>query len=126
MAGEGLSERAVITQRALGMVREMEAALDMNAVAALGRVFEQATSRMFSAIEVDTAGIERLREHAKEGTLVLLPSHKSHMDSLALAWVLYRHKLQLPRIAAGDNLNFFPMGPIFRCFSHGYWVFASM
>jgi glycerol-3-phosphate O-acyltransferase len=114
MAGEGLSERAVITQRALGMVREMEAALDMNAVAALGRVFEQATSRMFSAIEVDAAGIERLREHAKEGTLVLLPSHKSHMDYLVLAWVLYQHKLQLPLIAAGDNLNFFPMGPLFR------------
>ncbi len=36
------------------------------------------------------------------------------MDYLALAWVLYRHKLQLPHIAAGDNLNFFPMGPIFR------------
>ena len=114
MAGEGLSERAVITQRALGMVREMEAALDMNAVGALGRVFEQATSRMFSAIEVDEAGIERLREHGKEGTLVLLPSHKSHMDYLALAWVLYEHKLQLPLIAAGDNLNFFPMGPLFR------------
>ena len=69
---------------------------------------------MFSAIEVDEAGIERLRELAKEGTLVLLPSHKSHMDYLALAWVLYRHKLQLPLIAAGDNLNFFPVGAIFR------------
>ena len=114
MAGEGTHERAVITGRALGMVREMEAALDMNAIAALDRVFEQAASRMFSAIEVDEAGIEVLRERAKEGTLVLLPSHKSHVDYLALAWVLYRHKLQLPLIAAGDNLNFFPVGAIFR------------
>jgi glycerol-3-phosphate O-acyltransferase len=114
MAGEGEKERAVIRARALGMLREMEAALDMNAIAALDRVFAQAASRMFSAIEVDQAGIERLRELAKEGTLVLLPSHKSHMDYLVLAWILYRHKLPLPLIAAGDNLNFFPMGPIFR------------
>ena len=114
MAGEGEKERAVIRARALRMLREMEAALDMSAIAALDRVFAQAVSRMFSAIEVDEAGIERLREHAKEGTLVLLPSHKSHMDYLALAWILYRHKLPLPLIAAGDNLNFFPMGPIFR------------
>jgi glycerol-3-phosphate O-acyltransferase len=114
MAGEGERERAVIRARAHGMLREMEAALDMNAIAALDRVFAQAASRMFSAIEVDEAGIERLREHAKEGTLVLLPSHKSHMDYLALAWILYRHKLPLPLIAAGDNLNFFPMGSIFR------------
>jgi glycerol-3-phosphate O-acyltransferase len=114
MAGEGAKEREVITSRALGMLREMEAALDMNAIAALDPVFERGTSRMFSAIEVDAAGADRLREHAKEGTLVFLPSHKSHMDYLALAWVLYRHKLPLPLIAAGDNLNFFPVGPIFR------------
>jgi glycerol-3-phosphate O-acyltransferase len=92
----------------------MEAALDMNAVAALDPVFARGTSRMFSAIEVDEPGIERLRELAKEGTIVFLPSHKSHMDYLALAWVLYRHKLPLPLVAAGDNLNFFPVGPILR------------
>jgi glycerol-3-phosphate O-acyltransferase len=114
LAGEGEKERAVIRARALGMLREMEASLDLSAIAALDRVFAQAVSRMFSAIEVDEPGIERLRELAKEGTLVLLPSHKSHMDYLALAWILYRHKLPLPLIAAGDNLNFFPMGPIFR------------
>ncbi|MGD0524536.1 MAG: 1-acyl-sn-glycerol-3-phosphate acyltransferase [Polyangiaceae bacterium] len=114
MAGEGTSEREVITARAFGMLREMEAALDMNAVAALDPVFAKGTSRMFSAIEVDEPGIERVRELGKEGTVVFLPSHKSHMDYLALAWVLYRHKLPLPLIAAGDNLNFFPVGPIFR------------
>jgi glycerol-3-phosphate O-acyltransferase len=114
MAGEGVHERAVITERALGMLREMEAALDMDAIGALDRAFAGASSHMFSAIEVDEAGIELLRQRSKEGTLVILPSHKSHMDYLALAWVLYRHKLQLPLIAAGDNLNFFPMGPIFR------------
>jgi glycerol-3-phosphate O-acyltransferase len=114
MAGEGAREREVITARARAMIREMEAALDMNAIAALDPVFERGTSRMFSAIEVDEPGAHRLREHAKEGTLVFLPSHKSHMDYLALAWVLYRLKLPLPLIAAGDNLNFFPVGPIFR------------
>ncbi len=114
MAGEGEKERAVIRSRALRMLGEMEAALDMSAMNALDRVFTQVVSRMFSAVEVDEPGIERLREHAKEGTLVYLPSHKSHMDYLALAWILYRHKLPLPLIAAGDNLNFFPMGPIFR------------
>jgi len=114
MAGEGAHEREVITARARAMIREMEAALDMNAIAALDPLFERGTSRMFSAIEVDEPGAHRLREHAKEGTLVFLPSHKSHMDYLALAWVLYRLKLPLPLIAAGDNLNFFPVGPIFR------------
>jgi glycerol-3-phosphate O-acyltransferase len=114
MAGEGERERAVIRMRALGMLREMEAALDMSAIGAIERVLTPIVTRMFSAVEVDEAGIERLRELAKEGTLVLLPSHKSHMDYLVLAWILYRHKLPLPLVAAGDNLNFFPMGRLFR------------
>lgn len=114
MAGEGAHERAVIAARATAMLRELQAELDMNAVAALDQVVARAAARMFSAIEVDEAGIERLREHAKEGALVLLPSHKSHMDYVVLAWVLYRHKLPLPLVAAGDNLNFFPVGGLFR------------
>ncbi|MGH7271932.1 MAG: 1-acyl-sn-glycerol-3-phosphate acyltransferase, partial [Polyangiaceae bacterium] len=114
MAGEGATERAVMTARATSIVREMQATLDMTAIAALDPLVAQAASRMFSAVEVDVAGLERLRELAKEGTLVLLPSHKSHMDYLVLAWVLYRHKVQMPVIAAGDNLNFLPIGPILR------------
>jgi glycerol-3-phosphate O-acyltransferase len=114
MAGEGEAERSVIAARAVSMLREMEASLDMNEIAALDPVVAQAASHMFSAVEVDEAGLDRLRAHAKEGTLILLPSHKSHMDYIVLAWVLYRHKMPLPAIAAGDNLNFFPMGPIFR------------
>jgi glycerol-3-phosphate O-acyltransferase len=114
MAGEGPKERAVISSRAEAMLRELEARLDMNAVAAFERVITSAAARMFSAVEVDEAGIEQLRACTKEGNLVLLPSHKSHMDYMVLSWLLYRHKLPLPLVAAGDNLNFFPMGPLFR------------
>ncbi|HSY25090.1 MAG TPA: 1-acyl-sn-glycerol-3-phosphate acyltransferase [Polyangiaceae bacterium] len=114
LAGEGAKERAVINARAQAMVRELQANLDMNALAALDQVVSYGASRMFSAIEVDEEGIERVRQLAKDGTIVFLPSHKSHMDYVALAWILYRHRLPMPLIAAGDNLNFFPLGPIFR------------
>jgi glycerol-3-phosphate O-acyltransferase len=114
MAGEGAAEREVMTARAMAMLRAMQAALDMTAIAALDQLVQQASSRMFSAVEVDQTGIEHLRQLAKEGTLVLLPSHKSHMDYVLLAWILYRHKLPMPVIAAGDNLNFLPVGPILR------------
>ncbi len=114
MAGEGEKERAVIAARAMQMLRDLEASLDMNAIAALDRLVAAAAARMFSAVEVDEPGIERLRERAREGTLVLLPSHKSHMDYVVLAWILYRRKVPLPLVAAGDNLNFFPLGPVFR------------
>jgi glycerol-3-phosphate O-acyltransferase len=114
MAGQGDNERRVITWRAVGMMREMEAALDVNTVATLAKPFEQITSRMYTDIEVDEAGLDRLRTLSKEGTLILLPSHKSHVDYMVLTYIFYKRHLQLPLIAAGDNLSFFPLGPVFR------------
>ena len=114
MAGEGASERRVLTLKAHAMLREMEAQPDANVLSVLDQVFDQTVGRMYTELEVDKEGIERLRKVAKEGTIVLLPSHKSHIDYIVLTYVLYHHHLQTPLIAAGDNLNFAPMGPILR------------
>jgi glycerol-3-phosphate O-acyltransferase len=114
MAGEGAAERRILTYRAYAMVREMEAALDMNMIATMDKAVEQLVSQMYSGLEVDEEGLARVRAAAKDGTLVLLPSHKSHVDYVVLAYVFYRHHLPLPMVAAGDNLSFFPVGPAFR------------
>jgi glycerol-3-phosphate O-acyltransferase len=114
MAGEGDAERLVITARALSMLREIEAAPDVGAVNAIEPAFQGAMSRMYSAIEIDEPGLARIREDMKDASLVLLPSHKSHVDYMVLTHVFLTHHLQLPLIAAGDNLNFFPLGAIFR------------
>ena len=114
MAGEGEAERQVITTRALAMLREMEAAPDMGAVTAIKPAFQTAMARMYSAMEVDEEGLARVRTAMKDGSIVLLPSHKSHLDYMLLTHVFLTHHLQLPLIAAGDNLNFFPLGALFR------------
>ncbi|NVL83874.1 1-acyl-sn-glycerol-3-phosphate acyltransferase, partial [Escherichia coli] len=54
------------------------------------------------------------REAAKDGTLVLLPSHKSHVDYIILSRLFHRANMPLPLVAAGDNLSFFPLGPVLR------------
>ncbi len=114
MAGEGLAERRTLTERARGMLLEMEAAPDTNAIAALDKAFEAIVPRMYSGMEIDQAGIARLREASKDATLILLPSHKSHFDYIVLTYIFYHHHLPLPIAAAGDNLNFFPVGAILR------------
>jgi glycerol-3-phosphate O-acyltransferase len=114
MAGEGDAERLIITARALSMLRELEAAPDMGAVTAIKPAFQTAMARMYSAMEIDEEGLSRVRTAMKEGTIVLLPSHKSHLDYMVLTHLFLTHHLQLPLIAAGDNLNFFPLGALFR------------
>ena len=55
-----------------------------------------------------------MRAAARRGPLVLVPSHRSHVDYLVLTHVLVDHDLAPPLIAAGSNLSFFPLGFLFR------------
>ena len=114
LAGEGKAERTMLTAKAYGMLREMEAAPSLEAHKAFELALDVIVHKIYAGIEVDEAGLERVREAAKQGTVVFLPSHKSHVDYLMLSYVLHAAHLSLPLIAAGDNLMFFPMGPIFR------------
>lgn len=70
--------------------------------------------KIFDGIDVDIPGLARVRESARSGTLIFVPSHKSHIDYLVLNYVLFRHYMHIPRVAAGKNLTFWPMGYIFR------------
>lgn len=114
MAGEGAAERRVLGWRAMSMLRELEAEVDPNAVRALDALVEQTVARMYSGFEIDEPGLDRLRQAAKDGTLVLLPSHKSHVDYIILSRIFHRANMPIPLVAAGDNLSFFPLGPVLR------------
>src|SRR4030042_2244475 len=45
---------------------------------------------------------------------VIIPCHRSHIDYLLLSYIFYKNNIQMPFVAAGTNLSFFPMGYIFR------------
>lgn len=70
--------------------------------------------RIYEGFEIDEEGLEEVREALKTSSVVLVPSHKSHIDYLVLSYVFYHYGLMCPHIAAGVNLSFWPMGPIFR------------
>lgn len=114
VAGERPTDRYAMTGRALDMLRSLQATPDMTTVRGLGALFDRVFHRIYAGIEYDKADLARVRAAAKEGSLVLLPSHKSHIDYLLLSYVFNEENLQIPLIAAGDNLNFFPVGAIFR------------
>jgi glycerol-3-phosphate O-acyltransferase len=114
LAAEKPGERAKVTERALDMLKELQATPELGAVKGMEVVFHRVFNRIYAGIEYDAKDIERLRAIARDGTLILLPSHKSHSDYLILSYIFNEQNLPLPLIAAGDNLNFFPLGAIFR------------
>lgn len=75
----------------------------------LGRIW----NKIYDGIDIGHA--ERVRELAANGhEIIYVPCHRSHMDYLLLTYVIYHEGLVTPHIAAGINLNFWPVGSIFR------------
>jgi glycerol-3-phosphate O-acyltransferase len=114
LAGPRDAERAVLEDKARGMLRALAAAPEPGTLKGLEFAADTLVDHVYAGIDVDTEGIERVRDAARRGSLVFLPSHKSHVDYLLLSFVLRKNELMVPVVAAGDNLAFFPLGPVFR------------
>ena len=93
---------------------EIAADYNMTYIQAFVKVLNWFWKKIFEGIDVDMDGLERVREWARKGTLIYVPSHKSHIDYLILNYILYNYHMHTPRITAGKNLAFWPMGQIFR------------
>ncbi len=72
-------------------------------------------NNIYSGFSVDMKGLDRVKTAIRKGSsVILMPSHKSHLDYLVLSYVFYQNDLPPPHIAAGVNLSFWPLGHIFR------------
>ena len=69
---------------------------------------------IYDGVIIDRKGMARVRNISKEMPLVVVPCHRSHIDYLLLSYVFYKENIQLPFVAAGINLSFWPIGYIFR------------
>ncbi|PKL39832.1 MAG: hypothetical protein CVV44_06315 [Spirochaetae bacterium HGW-Spirochaetae-1] len=82
------------------------------------RFFEKSLNyvfrKIFDGIHYNMDDFKMLREESQKGPLIIMPSHKSHMDYLIISSLLFQNKIIPPHILAGANLTFFPMGKIFR------------
>ncbi len=70
--------------------------------------------KLYNNLYLSQKDVNMLKELQKEYTIILAPSHKSHIDYLILSHLFYINGIVPPHIAAGENLAFFPMGYIFR------------
>ncbi|MGD9330516.1 MAG: 1-acyl-sn-glycerol-3-phosphate acyltransferase [Desulfobacterales bacterium] len=69
---------------------------------------------MFEGVDFDQEGFNAVRRASRNGPLIMIPCHKSHVDYLVISYLMHRNNLPCPHIFAGANLAFWPMGPIFR------------
>jgi len=106
------------SESTLHLLSLMEAKPSMAAIRVIGWLLCKAWESMFSKVWVNEDSVRELRKLLSkhpEATVLLLPTHKSHVDYLVLSWVTFRYNLPMPFIAAGDNLSRIPViGEFFR------------
>jgi len=103
-----------VHRKADGLIQEIAANYKPAFIKIAAAIVAWITRTMFDGVSTNHAVINEVKNMSQKGPLVLIPCHKSHIDYLVLDYVLYCNNLQVPHIAAGKNLSFWPMGPIFR------------
>lgn len=120
-AEKGIPEDKV-RKRAEAIFDEMAAEYNSAIFAVVSWCFIKIWNRMFQGLE--TIGFETVMEKAKHHPIVMVPCHRSHLDYLILSYLFHLNFVSPPHIAAGINLGFFPLGPIFRA-SGAYFIRRS-
>jgi glycerol-3-phosphate O-acyltransferase len=101
-----------IERQIVNYIREIGANYNYVTIRALEKLFDFIWTKIFEGVCVrNFQSVERL---AKDGQIIWMPSHRSHFDYLLLSYVLFKKGLVIPHIAAGINLNFWPIGSILR------------
>ena len=103
---------AKIEKKARKMADEVAANFDSRILRVLDLILSWVFRKIFSGIRLHH--VERLNRTANDRQLVYMPSHRSHLDYLLISYGLYTQGLVPPHIAAGVNLNFWPVGGLLR------------
>jgi glycerol-3-phosphate O-acyltransferase len=105
---------AEVRAKAGGYLDEISAALHPTWIRFYSAIVGWIFRTIFDGVALDTEGLATVKRMALRAPVVFVPSHKSHVDYLLLSYVLYHHDQPCPLVAAGKNLSFWPIGPLFR------------
>ena len=113
-AQEEKKDKARIKKDARRYLYEIAADYSETFIAIWKKVLTWLWNDIYDGLSIDVEGMAKIRNISKKMPFVIVPCHRSHIDYLLIHYVFYINNIQLPFIAAGNNLSFFPMGYIFR------------
>ena len=113
------SQQAVkeITQKAHDMITNMLCDLQMPMVRLLGWGLRKIWRAIYEKIVVDVNSLNRLKKliAQKEGSIVIVPTHRSYVDFLIVSYVFFSYNIKVPHIAAGEDfLKIFMVNHLLR------------
>ena len=101
-------------KKAAGYIKEIAANYNLQVINFANWLLTWVFKNIFDDLVLNQKEINRMREKSTKAPLILVPCHKSHLDYLLLPYVMFRNNMPCPHVAAGKNLSFWPLGPLFR------------
>jgi len=101
-------------KKAAGYIKEIASNYNLQVINFANWLLTWVFKNIFEDLVINQEEINRMRETSTKAPLILVPCHKSHLDYLLLPYVMFRNNMPCPHIAAGKNLSFWPLGPLFR------------
>ena len=114
MASTGKEGYSAIINRARKYLFEIAAGYNDTYVGFMDKILTWLWNNIYDGIIIDKEGLSKMRNISKKMPFVVIPCHRSHIDYLLIHYVFYHNNIQLPFIAAGANLSFWPLGYLFR------------
>jgi len=114
LSGGDEEKQAKLLKKAEKILYEMAADFKKSTVMKFRAVLDWAWPKIIEGFWIDREGMEQYRILSRKAPALVMPCHRSHADYLIVSYLFNLNNLMLPFIAAGINLSFWPMGPIFR------------
>lgn len=100
-------------EKALKNLKEIRAELSLPFLKTFEKFLDASLSQLYDGINFSDNG-HNLKELSETSNLVLVPNHQSHADYVAINYVYFKKYHSPLFVAGGNNLNIFPIGPLFR------------
>lgn len=110
---QGIHEKTLL-ERSIRLFQEMAVQYSYFITEIAGWVLERVFNSIYKGVTYEKEQFEALREDLREGSILLIPNHRSYFDFLLLSYILYKEQIMTPHVAAGINLNFWPVGHILK------------
>ncbi|XP_020497679.2 dihydroxyacetone phosphate acyltransferase isoform X2 [Labrus bergylta] len=93
-----------VREEATGILEEMSQNLQLGFIRLMGYTVSKMSKRLFSSINVNMEGLNRLQQAIQEHPVILMPNHRSYADFLVISYILFTYDIPVPVIAAGSPL----------------------
>jgi glycerol-3-phosphate O-acyltransferase len=101
-------------REAMGYVNEIAANYSPSFINIVHRLMKRLLNTIFESVTVNLDALTAVKRISRQGPIIFMPAHKSHMDSVLLSYTLYDNHLPCPHVFAGKNLAFWPTARLFR------------